>query len=87
MIYRVSLNSPNLFAVIIAITVVQLMAKEACQLRLGPTRRSSRLVETGGRGGVRLVNETCQRCEINNTNASMAVQNKRRNAAATPQLI
>lgn len=51
MIYRVSLNSPNLFAVIIAITVVQLMAKEACQLRLGPSRRSSRLVETGGRGG------------------------------------
>lgn len=42
MIYRVSLNSPNLFAVIIAVaiattiavTVVQLMAKEACQLRL-----------------------------------------------------
>lgn len=42
MIYRVSLNSLNLFAVIIAVaiavavavTVVQLMAKEACQLRL-----------------------------------------------------
>lgn len=38
MTYRVSLNSPNLFAVIIAVAiaviVVQLMAKEACQLRL-----------------------------------------------------
>lgn len=53
MIYRVSLNSPNLFAVIIAITVVQLMAKEACQLRLGPSRRKEQAAgdRWAGRGG------------------------------------
>lgn len=54
MIYRVSLNSPNLFAVIIAVaiaiavTVVQLMAKEACQLRL--RLRLCRWAKVGGAG-------------------------------------